>query len=211
MYTNLFSITREAAVRFKAWCVLLVSVALSASFLGCAAAYNARNDFAPDYRRSVDCYIRGAFGRKYYSDTYKKVVVSISSHGPNDRTLLEQDLKRARASGVSVSHPIPGLETKLLFKREYGIRGSDLHWRAEWGPHDSLSIVFYDYGRGVALPYSSMEAAPKRLLRSINYSYDPNTGKYSELSSPRPSSKSSAMPTNPLATSPTSPAPPAGP
>lgn len=158
----------------------MLSVALAGSILGCAAAYNARNDLAADYRHSVDCYIRGAFGRKYYSDTHKKVIVSIYAHGPNDRKLLEQDFQKQKPSGVFISHPIPGLETKMIFEKEYRIRGSDLHWRAVWGPRDSLSIVFYDYGRGVAVPYSSMKAAPKRLLRTINYSREPSTGNYTE-------------------------------
>lgn len=181
MYIDRSSDTGEAAVRFKTWCKLLVPVALSTSMLGCAAAYNARNDFAPNYRHSVVCYIRGAFGHKYYGDTKKKVVVSIYSHGPNDKRLLEQDLQKATVSGVSVSHPIPGLETKLLFEKQYWIRGSDLHWRAVWGTHDGLSILFYDYGRGKAIPYASMQSAPQRLLRTINYSHDPSTGKYEEV------------------------------
>lgn len=170
----------ESTERFKCWCKLLVSVALSASLLGCTAAYNTRNDLTTDYRHSVVCYIRGAFGHKYYSDTYKKVVISIYSHGPNDRKLLDQDFQKQKASGVFVSHPISGLETKLLFRKEYRVKGSDLHWRAVWDPADSLSIIFYDYGRGVALPYSSMKTAPERLLRTIDYSRDPSTGAYTE-------------------------------
>jgi hypothetical protein len=183
MYANRFSIAQEAAVRFKSWSMLLVPVALSVSILGCATAYNARNDFAPDYRHSVNCYIRGAVGRNYYRETYKKVVVSMYSHGPNDRTLLEQDFQQQKASGVFVSRSIPGLETKLLFQKEYSIIGSDVWWRAVWGLHDDLSIVFYDYGRGVAVPYSSMKTAPERLSRTIKYTRDPSAGKYTETTS----------------------------
>ena len=185
MYANPFSISHEAAVRFKSCCMLFVSVALSVSILGCATAYNARNDFAPDYRHSVNCYIRGAFGRKYYRETCKKVVVSIYSHGPNDRTLLEQDLQQQKASGVFVSHSIPGLETKLLYQKEYCIKGSDVWWRAVWDSHNNLSIVFYDYGRGVAVPYSSMKTATKKLLRTINYSREPSSGNYNETTNAR--------------------------
>jgi hypothetical protein len=185
MYANPFSIAQEAAVRFKSRCMLFVSVALSVSILGCATGYNARNDFAPDYRHSVNCYIRGALGRKYYRETYKKVVVTMYSHGPNDRALLEQDLQQQKASGVFVSHSIPGLETKLLLQKEYCIKGSDVWWRAVWDTRDNLSIVFYDYGRGVAVPYSSMKTAPKRFLLTIKYSREPSSGNYTETTTAR--------------------------
>ncbi len=177
---NRYSPNDEAAFGFWRWCKFLVFLAVSFNLLGCAAAYNSRHDIAPDDRHSVCCYIRGAFGRNYYDETYKKILVSIYSRGPNDKMLLERDLQEQRMSGVYVSHPIPGLEMKVIFEKEYRLKGSDLSWRSVWSPQNSLSIVFYDSGPGAAIPYSSQEITPKRLLRTINYSFDSNTGNYKE-------------------------------
>jgi hypothetical protein len=153
---------------------------LSVALLGCAAAYNARTDLAPDDRHLVNCYIRGALGRSYCSETSKRIVVSIYSRGPNDKTLLEQDLKRQMPTGVNMSHPIPGFQQKLLFEKQYYIKGSDVSWRSIWRPDNNLSVAFYDYGRDKDVPYASMQSAPKRLLLTINFTNDPTTGGYTE-------------------------------
>jgi hypothetical protein len=111
-------------------------------------------------------------------------VVSIYSHGPNDRKLLEQDSERQKATGVAVAHPIPGLQTKLLLEKQYCIKGSDLSWRSVWRPDNGLSIVFYDYGGDEAIPYAAMKSTPERLLLTINFAYDPTTGGYTEAKLP---------------------------
>jgi hypothetical protein len=171
---------QKVAVGLARWCALVSSCVLSTCTIGCAAAYNARHDFAPDSRDSVDCYIRGAFGRQYYRETGKKVMVRIYSHGPNDKALLEQDEHNQMASGALVAHDISGLETQLSYEKEYQLKGSDVSWRSVWGSHNSLTLVFYDYGRDVAGPLSSLEPATQRSLLTLHFMLDPATGNYGE-------------------------------
>jgi len=156
----------------------------SVNLLGCAAAYNARTDLSPDSRQAVRCYIRGSWGRRYYRESPKRIVVSIYSHGPNDRRLMEEDLDRARAAGVDVAHAIPGVQTKLIFEKQYRVRGSDVSWYSVWRSDNSLSLVFYDYGPGKAIPYDLLKAAPKRALLELNFDYNPTTGGYAETNAP---------------------------
>ena len=178
-YRICWSLAAETAIASKVWNTILPCL-LSVALLGCAAAYNVRTDLAPGDRHAVSCYVRGAFGRRYYRETPKRIVVSIYSHGPNDRKLLEQDLERQRATGAIVAHAIPGLQTKLIFEKQYCVRGSDVSWRSVWRPDGGLSVVFYDYGRGQVVPYAAMQSAPERLLLTINFAYDPTTGGYKE-------------------------------
>jgi hypothetical protein len=182
-YGNCCSAVAEAAIAAKLRCTVLPCL-LSAAVLGCAAAYNARTDLAPDDRHAVRCYIRGASGRNYYRDTSKRIVVSVYSHGPDDKKLLEQDFQRQTSTGVFVAHTIPGLQTKLLLEKQYCIKGSDVSWRSVWRPDNSFSIVFYDYGHDEAVPYASIQSAPKRLLLTINFTYDSTTGGYTEAKLP---------------------------
>jgi hypothetical protein len=171
----------HSAPKFSRWPAVLAIVALSACASGCTASYNSRNDSAPDSRVSVSCYIRGAFGQRYYKETDKKVLVRIYSHGPHDRDLLEQDLEKQREAGVAVSHRIPGLETQVRFEKEYRIRGSDIAWRSVWGSNNCLSLTFYDHGERAAS--DSPEVNPERPLRTIHFTRDPSTGEYSEQTS----------------------------
>jgi hypothetical protein len=182
-YRIRWSSAAEIAIASKLRSAVLACL-LPLALLGCAAAYNARTDLAPDDRHAVNCYVRGALGRRYYRETPKRIVVSIYSHGPNDRKLLEQDLERQRPTGAIVAHAIPGLQTKLIFEKQYSIRGSDVSWRSVWRPDNGLSVVFYDYGRDEAVPYAAMQSAPERLLLTINFAYDPTTGGYTEAKLP---------------------------
>lgn len=178
-YWVTWSSAAEVAITSKLRSTVLVCL-LPLALLGCAAAYNARTDLAPDDRHAVSCYVRGAFGRRYYRETPKRIVVSIYSHGPNDRKLLEQDLERQRATGAIVAHAIPGLQTKLIFEKQYSVKGSDLEWRSVWRPDNDLSVVFYDYGRDKVVPYAAKQSASERLLLTIHFAYDPTTGGYKE-------------------------------
>jgi hypothetical protein len=140
---------------------------------GCAAAYNSRHDLAPGERHSVECYIRGAYGYRYYSETKKKVVVTIYARGPNDTKLLKEDEENQRKTGVWISHPIPGLQIHPIFEKTYQIRGSSVSWRSSWGESNDLAIVFYDYGVDEAGPTGSQSPAGQRLLRRLEYHFDP--------------------------------------
>jgi hypothetical protein len=185
--TSTSSAGNQAGMALSRWITFLGFTACSLAFFGCAAAYNARNDMAPDNRHSVNCYIRGAFGRDYYRETPKKIVITIYSHGPNDKMLQEKDAQEQLPSGVNVSRPIPGLEMKVLLERQYRIKGSSVSWRAVWSPQNDFSIIFYDYGPNEQAPDSSKEAAAhERLLCTISYSFDSSTGEYKEASNVKP-------------------------
>ncbi len=175
MLSNLFLSNREAVVRAKRACTHALAIVVSITLLGCSAAYNARSYWAPDGRHSVNCYIRGAFGRNYYAETNKKLIVTIYAHGPNDKILIEKDGHEAEVAGVWVSHTIPGIETKLVFTREYRMKGSSVEWLPTWREPDELSIMFYDHGRNV-----TSEGTSRRLLRTINYRFDVIEGTYKE-------------------------------
>lgn len=153
---------------------------LSLGLFGCAAAYNARMDLAPDERHAVSCHIRGAAGRSYYSQTTKRIGVTIYTRGPNDSRLLQEDLDRQIATGVIVAHPIPGLETKVIFEKQYRIKGSDVSWYSVWQPDNSLSIVFSDHGQDKAASDFSAQPISERSLLTINFTFDPMTGTYKE-------------------------------
>ena len=86
-YRIRWSSAAEIAIASKLRSAVLACL-LPLALLGCATAYNARTDLAPDGRHAVRCYIRGALGRRYYRETPKRIVVSIYSHGPNDKKLL---------------------------------------------------------------------------------------------------------------------------
>ena len=154
---------------------------------GCAAAYNSRHELAPDKRDSVVCYVRGAYGRAYYRETDKKIIVSLYSHGPNDQRLLQKDFEEQKKAhpGYWVSHPIEGLEKKLLLEKVYHLKGSDVGWRPIWGPQNSVSLVFYDHGANCAGPGSLSPTSPERTLRMLRFTFDPVAGAYGEDVSPQ--------------------------
>jgi hypothetical protein len=56
-------------------------------------------------------------------------------------------MERQMSTGAVVTHPIPGLEQKPIFQKQYRVKGSDVSWYSVWQPDNSLAIVFYDQGR----------------------------------------------------------------
>jgi hypothetical protein len=165
------------------WKAVFLSL-LPLALLGCAAAYNVRTDLSPDERHAVSCYVRGAFGRDYYSETRKRIIVTIYSRGPNDSKLLKDDMERQAETGVNVTHEIPGLEIKQVFEKKYWITGSSVNWRSVWRPDRGVSVVLYDFGRNKESPYGAMKTAPERALCTLDFAFDPATSGYVEVKSP---------------------------
>lgn len=161
-------------------CGMVAASLLSLALFGCAAAYNARTDLAPDERHAVCCHIRGAAGRSYSRQTTKRIGVTIYSRGPNDSRLLQEDMDRQMSTGAVVTHPIPGLEIKPIFQKQYHVKGSDVSWYSVWQPDNSISIVFYDQGRDEAAANSSKQSASERVLLTLHFDLDPMTGNYVE-------------------------------
>jgi hypothetical protein len=166
-------------------CSLLTAAAvICSSLIGCTAAYNVRTVNSPDWKCAATCYIRGSFGRSYLADTKKKIVISIFAVSPDAKERSEKEAKEASAAGVGRGDHNPGAiitaTNTLLFRKEYWVKGSDLNWSSLWGEHNNLAIVFYDYGAGVGIPYSSENDAPNRLLRTIHYQFDSGVGIYRE-------------------------------
>lgn len=168
----------------KSRCRLMAIAALSCCMFGCSAAYNARTVNSSDWKYGATCYIRGAMGRSYLSDTKKKIVVSIFALSPDAKARSEREEKEALAAGVWRGPGNPGATVTatdpVLFRKEYSLRASDLEWSSAWGDQDTLSITFYDYGPGVEVPYSSRDVAPKRVLQTLNYRFDSGLGSYKE-------------------------------
>lgn len=169
-------------------CGLLAVVSAIAWFLsGCTAAYNARTVNSPDCKYATTCYIRGSLGRSYLADTKKKIIISIYALSPDAKERAEREKEEALKAGVWSGPGNPGAivtaTNALLYRKEYRVKGSDLNWSSVWGEEDNLTIVFYDYGAGVEIPYSSQNIAPKRFLRTMNYQFDSGLGIYKEVPS----------------------------
>lgn len=166
-------------------CLLAAIVTACWSMAGCTAAYNARTVNSPDWRFAATCYVRGAMGRSYLADTKKRIVVSIFALPPGAKERSEREIKEAQARGAWTGPDNPGAvvtaTNRLLFRKEYWLRSSDLEWNSSWGAQDDLSITFYDYGAGVEGPYSLQSTAPKRVLRTLNYHFDSGLGVYREV------------------------------
>ncbi len=152
---------------------------------GCTAAYNTRTVNSPDWKFGATCYVRGAVGRSYLADTKKRIVVSVFALSPDAKDRNEKEKREALTKGVWTGPENPGAivtaTNKLLFRKEYWLRGSDLEWSSSWGPEHDLTITFYDFGAGVEVPYSSQNPASKRVLRVLTYQSDPGLGTYHEV------------------------------
>jgi hypothetical protein len=69
-----------------------------------------------------------------------------------------------------------------LFAKSYCVRGSDVSWDCAWDTNDNVTVVLYDYGLGVSHYDLSPNSPPKRIIRTLRYHFDPNTGKFEEQS-----------------------------
>jgi len=174
----------ERTVCIKRWYLLAVTLTAVIAPLGCMSAYNAHSVDAPDGRHSVYCHIRGAGGRSYLAESYKKIFIEIYAVAPDAKERAERAKQEAVANlwrsdyNPSTNFPVD----TLLFRSVYRIKASALEWTAQWGDHDALSILFYDYGPGVEGPVSAKTEGqfPKRFLRTLVYRFDATSNTYIE-------------------------------
>src|SRR5260370_40922620 len=93
----------ERTDRIKRWYLLAVTLSALITPLGCMSAYNAHTVDAPDGRHSVNCHIRGAGGRSYLAENYKKVFIEIYALAPDAKERAEREKKQALEAGVWTS------------------------------------------------------------------------------------------------------------
>lgn len=157
--------------------MLSITLVALVAELGCAAGYNAHTDDSPDSKFAARCYLRGGFGRNYYAETKKVLVVSIFALDPASKAFAEKEKREAAAAGRWESHPGIGPTNTLVFEKKYSLKGSAVEWNSVWGPKNELTLIFLDDGPGV----STMEKDhPKRILRTLNYHFDPDLRMYKE-------------------------------
>jgi len=77
---------------------------------------------SPDKKYRVYVRIYGAYGRAFIENTAKKVFITIVENGADE---------------------------KVLLKKGYRLRGSDLGCLPIWDKQHNLTVIVYDYGPGV--------------------------------------------------------------
>ena len=108
---------------------------------------------SPDKNYCVYARIYGAYRRAFVDETPKKVRISIVAGQTNETMLL---------------------------RREYRVRGSDVTSDARWDEHNNLTVVIYDYGRGISRYDARKTGSPTNHLRTLVYRLDPKTRRFTE-------------------------------
>ncbi|WP_150107317.1 hypothetical protein [Pedosphaera parvula] len=67
-----------------------------------------------------------------------------------------------------------------MFKKEFRVRGEDVGWDATWDQSNNLSVVIYDYGKGVTFHGLAKDEPPRRVFRKLFYRFDSKTGTFTE-------------------------------
>ena len=111
---------------------------------------------SPDKKYRVYGRTYGAYGRAFVDETSKKFRVTIVTGDTNET---------------------------LLLRKEYHVRGSDVSWDASWDQHNNLTVVVYDYGRGLDRVDASKRGSPTNHLLTLVYRLDSKTRSFSEVSS----------------------------
>jgi hypothetical protein len=120
---------------------------------GCSRTVNGGFADSPDKMFRLYGRVYGAYGHTFVDETGKTIRYTIVA---NDSQ-----------------------QTQLL-RKEYKVRGSDVCWTALWDGRDSLTIVVYDYGPGVAWHEAQRSAVLSNRLCTIYYRFDAKTGGFSE-------------------------------
>jgi hypothetical protein len=94
-------------------------------------------------------------------------------YGAFGRSFLESPSKLVRISIVPAS-----AQEKLLFRKEYDVKGYDIGWSAIWVDRTNLTVIVYDYGPGVSHRDGSNHRTNH--ICSWSYSYDAASGKFIE-------------------------------
>jgi len=139
-------------ITVKCWILAAGAALILAS--GCTRTVVGGYIQSPDKKYCVYGRIYGAYGRAFIDETSKKVRVSIVTGGTNET---------------------------LLFRKKYPVRGSDVNWDATWDTHNNLTVVVYDYGRGVTRWDAKKQGSlPTNHLFTLRYRLDPKTGSFIE-------------------------------
>jgi len=72
----------------------------------------------------------------------------------------------------------------ILMQREYSLHGAGLHWDVSWSHLDNLKIVFYDEQGLIRLTDRSDLTHLPRQIFTINFTFDPSSGKFIESFAP---------------------------
>ena len=123
---------------------------------GCTRTVVGGYEQSPDKEYCVYGRIYGAYGRAFLDETSKTVRISIVVAGTNQI---------------------------LLFRKEYRVRGSDVSWDAAWDQHNNLTVVVYDYGRGLDEVDARKRGSPTNHLLTLVYRLDSKRRSFSEVSS----------------------------
>ena len=65
--------------------------------------------------------------------------------------------------------------------------GSDVNWYAIWGPNDSISMIFYDFGASVIGPSSDVHVVPNYYLFTIKF--DPDSKEITKVTEMNPGAR----------------------
>ena len=68
----------------------------------------------------------------------------------------------------------------LLFRKEYRVKGSDICLNSTWDKEDNITVVVYDYGRGVDHFDGIAKGAPTNYICSMVFRLDSKTGTFKE-------------------------------
>ena len=133
----------------------VLAVAALVLSAGCTRTVVGGYTNSPDKKYCVYGRIYGAYGQAFVAETSKTVRISIVTGGTNET---------------------------LLFREKYRVRGSDVSWDATWDEHNNLTVVVYDYGRGLDRVDASKRGSPTNHLLTLVYRLDAKTRNFIEIS-----------------------------
>ncbi|MCW5554630.1 MAG: hypothetical protein KIS67_21025 [Verrucomicrobiae bacterium] len=131
----------------------LCAAALLMASIGCSRTVTGGFCDAPDNKHRMYGRVYGALGHAFVDETAKTVRISIVETDGNER---------------------------LLFRKEYRVRGSDIGWEAIWNGNHELTVVIYDYGAGVQFHGFKESEPPRRNIRSLKYRFNPSSANFTE-------------------------------
>jgi hypothetical protein len=93
--------------------------------------------------------------------------------GALGRAFLDETKKTVRLSIV-----LNDAQETLLFRKEIGVKGSDVGWDCTWDKEGNVSVVVYDYGPHVYWEDARKAGTASNRLASISLILDKQTGKF---------------------------------
>ncbi len=131
--------------------VLALPVALT---LGCTRTVLGGYSDSPDKKYRVYGRIYGAYGRSFLENTSKSVRITIVD---------------------------PAKAEKILLRKQYQIKGSNVGWHALWDEQNNLKIVLFEYPPGVNRWDINQKAVPTNQIRSITFRCDRQMERFIEV------------------------------